>query len=190
VQLTLPLAMASPCTYSEVEGDLFTCPATTSLAHCISADVKMSKGIAVLFKTKFAGVPELLAQKVVPGGCAVLRRGDRHVYYLVTKEEYFHKPTYATLRASLLAMLAHCQAHDVTELAMPQIGCGLDGLKWPDVKTMICDVFKDSNIKITVYVFKHRPHVNSARNQAEAARRKPHPRGRATRGVDQYFSKS
>lgn len=46
----------------EVTGDLFSCPPTDSLAHCISEDCRMGKGIAVLFKEKFGGVNELLHQ--------------------------------------------------------------------------------------------------------------------------------
>jgi hypothetical protein len=47
---------------TEVKGDLFSCPDTHCLAHCISADVKMGKGIAVMFKTLFAGEDELRYQ--------------------------------------------------------------------------------------------------------------------------------
>ena len=47
---------------TERTGNLFSCPASESLAHCISADVRMGKGIAVSFKTKFGGVDELKSQ--------------------------------------------------------------------------------------------------------------------------------
>ncbi len=46
----------------EIEGDLFNCPATDALAHCISEDCRMGKGIAVFFKHKFGGVDELMKQ--------------------------------------------------------------------------------------------------------------------------------
>lgn len=46
----------------EIKGDLFSCPASTSLAHCVSEDLRMGKGIATLFKTKFGRVSELKAQ--------------------------------------------------------------------------------------------------------------------------------
>uniref|UniRef100_A0A2R8NB07 O-acyl-ADP-ribose deacylase 1 n=1 Tax=Callithrix jacchus TaxID=9483 RepID=A0A2R8NB07_CALJA len=46
-----------------VKGDLFACPKTDSLAHCISEDCRMDAGIAVLFKKKFGGVEELLNQR-------------------------------------------------------------------------------------------------------------------------------
>lgn len=36
--------------FSEVRGDLFSCPPSSSLAHCVSEDMAMGKGIAVLFK--------------------------------------------------------------------------------------------------------------------------------------------
>ena len=41
---------------------MFACPETDSLVHCVSADLRMGKGIAVVFKNKFGGVEELKAQ--------------------------------------------------------------------------------------------------------------------------------
>lgn len=45
-----------------MHGDLFSCPESESLAHCISADARMGKGIAVIFKKKFGGVDEIKSQ--------------------------------------------------------------------------------------------------------------------------------
>lgn len=53
---------AQSLVFSEVCGDLFTCPASYSMAHCVSEDMAMGKGIAVLFKKKFGGVDQLKAQ--------------------------------------------------------------------------------------------------------------------------------
>lgn len=132
-------------------GDLFTCPAIDALAHCISEDCRMGAGIAVLFKKKFGGIDELLAQKQQPGQCAVLRISDRFVYYLVTKKKYNQKPTYDNLRKSLVSMREHCLDHGVNSISMPRIGCGLDKLKWENVASIITEVFQDTKISITVY---------------------------------------
>ena len=79
-----------------------------------------------------------------------------HVYistlsFKVTKEKYFHKPTYKTLQLSLVAMRDNCLSHGVTSLSMPRIGCGLDGLQWYKVRNIIGQVFQDTNINVTVY---------------------------------------
>ena len=112
----------------------------------------MGKGIAVAFKSKFGGVAELKAQARKVGEVAVLQpTKGKFVYYLITKPRYFHKPTYGDLEASLTAMASHMSSHNVSALAMPRIGCGLDGLDWPKVEAMIRKVFGKMNVSITVY---------------------------------------
>ena len=54
------LVMLTPVLY--FTGDLFSCDPESSLAHCVSADLHMGKGIAVLFKKKFGCVSELKRQ--------------------------------------------------------------------------------------------------------------------------------
>lgn len=97
---------------------------------------------------------ELKKQNAQVGGVAVLSREDRFVYYLITKEHYYDKPTYQTLHQSLEAMRNNVMLNDVKSLAMPRIGCGLDGLQWPKVKDLIEEVFREVDIQITVWTFK------------------------------------
>lgn len=47
----------------------------------------------------------------------------------------------------------HMVKNNVTELAIPQIGCGIDGLKWDEVKLRIVNVFDKSDAVITVYIY-------------------------------------
>lgn len=93
--------------------------------------------------------------KVKTGGCAVLKRENRYIYYLVTKERTApgFLPTYESLEASLASMRDLMVANGDTKLSIPQIGCGLDGLKWDKVEEVIRRVFENSDIEITVYVF-------------------------------------
>uniref|UniRef100_A0AAY4ENN5 Macro domain-containing protein n=1 Tax=Denticeps clupeoides TaxID=299321 RepID=A0AAY4ENN5_9TELE len=101
----------------------------------------MGAGIAVLFRNKFGGVEELKAQSETPG-YRVLE---------VTKMKASHKPTYNSLRKSLVAMKSHCLENGVRRISMPRIGCGLDRLNWKKVSFMIEEVFQDTSIFITVY---------------------------------------
>ncbi|XP_028310023.1 ADP-ribose glycohydrolase OARD1 [Gouania willdenowi] len=134
-----------------VTGDLFSCPESESLAHCISEDCRMGAGIAVVFKQRFGGVSELKEQKKLKGQCAVLTRGQRFVYYLVTKKKAYQKPTYNNLTQSLEDMKSHCLQNEVTKVSMPRIGCGLDRLQWSKVEEILKQIFQHTDISITVY---------------------------------------
>lgn len=48
-------------------------------------------------------------------------------------------------------MRDHAKKNGVKEIAMPKIGCGLDGLSWNAVRTLIKNVFLEEAIKITVF---------------------------------------
>uniref|UniRef100_A0A3B3UKY8 O-acyl-ADP-ribose deacylase 1 n=1 Tax=Poecilia latipinna TaxID=48699 RepID=A0A3B3UKY8_9TELE len=130
-------------------GDLISCPQDESVARCISEDCPMSAGIAVMFKKKFGRVSELKEQKKLPGQCAVLSYRPSFIYY--HKEKNSHKPTYVSLRQSLEDMKYHCLQNAVNRVSIPQIGCGLDRLQWSKVSKILEQVFKDTNITITVY---------------------------------------
>jgi hypothetical protein len=141
-----------PWLLKEIVADLFE--SNDALAHCVSEDFVMSKGIAVLFRDRFGGVEQLRATHTKSGGCTFLKHNGRFIYYLVTKKQYFHKPTYDTVRASLLSMRELAQQQHVDAVSMPRIGCGLDGLTWEKVAAIIESVFSQSGIRITVYNWK------------------------------------
>lgn len=143
--------------FNEVKGDLFTAPEIYSFVQCISSDFAMGKGIAVEFNKHF-GVKERINSLFVPaknfikGYCLY----DKYrTYCLVTKDKYYDKPTYENLRYALEAMrdcymIGFDQKH-TQYIASHKIGCGLDNLEWDNVKSIIMDVFRDSNIEWTVY---------------------------------------
>lgn len=143
----------------EKKGDLFRCfdddlcePERLALCHCVSRDFEMGKGIAKIFKEKYGRKDELLAQEKRVGQCAYLMDGKTTVYYLVTKEYYYGKPTTDTLRSSLLDMKSDALKKKISVICMPRIGCGLDRLSWEDVKKLLIEIFENSEISVYVYV--------------------------------------
>lgn len=82
-----------------------------------------------------------------------LRRGSRWVYNVVTKPRSSGTyPTLETMRQALEALRARLDSDRVTLLAIPRLGCGLDGLDWSDVRALLLDVFRASaGLTITVY---------------------------------------
>lgn len=134
--------------YREIKADLFTIP-VSSLAHCVSADLAMSKGIASSFRSRFGNVEVLHRQSgVVRVLTGVLPY--THIFYLVTKERYWHKPTYGSLYVALVELHDIIVRERVTSIAIPLIGCGIDRLEWNKVREMIFQIFRCVDLEMTV----------------------------------------
>jgi hypothetical protein len=135
----------------EEHGDLFELDTTHSLAHCVSVDLAMSKGIAKGFRDKYRQLEELRAQNPQIGSvCYIPSRPGHYAFYLVTKAKYFHKPMYESLESSLQALKTLCVDLHVRQLAVPRLGCGLDKLSWERVIRMLEAIFADTAVEITV----------------------------------------
>lgn len=144
--------------YIEIKKDLFSVDEDYYFVHCISSDIAMGKGIAVKFRDM--GVKKFIKDTYAvnwegTGFCIGARAGGRTVFNLVTKQYYYDKPTYQTMRQALedlyykLERLEFVFGNHV-KLAMPLIGCGLDKLEWNKVSEIIKDVFKDADVEILV----------------------------------------
>ena len=152
--------------FNVIKADLFTMPTDNILAHCISADFALGAGIAKIFRDRLGTKKEL--QKKYNGEwdgkgyCAFTTESEWVVANLITKERSFHKPTYETLTQSLQAFCRQLRYGDNNyginydlegvKIAMPLIGCGLDGLDWNKVSEIIKDVFRETEAVITVCV--------------------------------------
>lgn len=142
--------------YREEIRDLFSVPEDYYLAHCISADFGMGKGIVVEFNKRFdmkntlqSKYPDYLDQYTrhrIGGDCIL----EGRVLNLITKERYFHKPTIITMRIALQKMKRVCIENSITKIAMPTIGAGLDRLSWSTVSDQIHMIFDDTDIEILV----------------------------------------
>lgn len=145
-------------TIQEIQMNLFDLSSQHVLAHCISSDFALGAGIAKMFRAK--GVAGQLRKnfesKWDGNGYALYTScpGFIGAYNLVTKERYWHKPTYDTLRQSLISMRdqmkASFPAGETIRIGMPYIGCGLDRLEWPKVRPIIEEIFAGDDIDITV----------------------------------------
>lgn len=133
-----------------IKKDLFTIGNDYYLAHCISADFALGAGIAKTFNSKYDMRSKLFnnyPNYVYRGGDALL---VNNVFNLVTKAKFFQKPTYESLTEALEMLRNKVISLQITKLAMPMIGCGLDRLQWSRVKNIIESVFIDTDINILI----------------------------------------
>lgn len=143
-------------TYTEITKDLFTMPDDYYLAHCISADFKMGAGIAVQFNkhfdmkniltTKHPKYYDYFVNHRIGGDCIL----EGRVLNIITKELYYNKPTIITMMIALVKLKQVCLENNIKKIAMPTIGCGLDGLKWEIVSKTIQDTLRNTDIEIVV----------------------------------------
>lgn len=148
-------------TYKEEKRDLFRVDTDYYLAHCISADFALGAGIAKEFNRRFHTRRKLF--KLYPNSRVkywdnvqdnykgMMTKTD-NVYNLITKRNYWDKPTLQTLKNSLEWMKEDALYSGVRKIAMPKIGCGLDRLKWDDVSRLIQEMFEDTDIEILVCI--------------------------------------
>lgn len=136
----------------EVKQDLFNVDKKYTLVHCISADFALGAGIALQFNKLFDMKNKLhtkyphFVYNYYQGNCLKID----NVCNLVTKERYFHKPTYKSITESLEKLKKFCIEEHIEYLAMPKIGCGLDRLEWYKVKEILDKMFQDLNGEILV----------------------------------------
>ena len=145
-------------TYKEEVKDLFSVSDDYYLAHCISSDFGMGKGIVVEFNNRFDLKNKLVkkyhsfvkywdfADDDKKGTCLL----EGRVFNLITKRNYWHKPNYKNVRNALEGMKVLCINNKVEKLAMPKIAAGLDQLQWDKVSEIIKEVFEDMDIYILV----------------------------------------
>lgn len=150
----------------EIKKDLFDMPNDYVLAHCISADFALGAGIAKEFNKRFRTRDDLFftacgnmieswdekGENNMPQGCCIVTHQNPVVFNLVTKRNYWDKPTLKSIEEALEDMRFCGYLFGKDKIAMPRIGCGLDKQKWSDVKPLIEKVFGDTDFEIVICV--------------------------------------
>lgn len=145
----------------EVNGDLFSEPYTKGedvYAHCISSDFALGAGIAKIFREKFQIFVERKQEmirkfpKAKLFGLFSVASNGYIIVNLVTKKNYWDKPTYETMETSLRSLRQYLmQRPHIKRVLMPRIGCGLDRLNWSRVREMIENVLENVDVEVKVF---------------------------------------
>lgn len=165
--------------YTEIKGDIFERGKREKnvwFVQCISRDLAMGAGIAVTFNKEFN--LKWLARNRWTTLTEEQRRNIKcfrveRVFNLITKEKYYHKPTIESMSESLDALRGNISSiiksgKEVKEIRLPLIGCGLDRLKWNDVKPLLMEkvVNKFPGIDFRLYYLREED-LNGYQSQKE-----------------------
>lgn len=143
----------------ERTGDIFTTDADC-IGHGVNTRGVMGAGIARAFRSKFPVMYETyraacLAGQLLPGG--VLPWTDAASGLMVFNIASQQVPG-ADARLPWLASAVAASLHMVAEsgrttLALPQIGCGIGGLAWGEVKPVLRRLAEDGPVDIEAWTF-------------------------------------
>ncbi|VEN54455.1 unnamed protein product [Callosobruchus maculatus] len=110
----------------------------------------MSRGIAVESQRLFGQADELKRQGGRVGQVLELRSHERRLYYVISKEKSYEKPTYRTVWEGLLDLREKLLTANVLKLAIPKPACGRDGLDWRIIRNMLEILSRFTGIEILV----------------------------------------
>ena len=129
-----------------VQGDLFAsgCEALVNPVNCVGV---MGKGLALQFRRRFPANYEAyreacVRREVRPGRCFVFDAGagsPRFVVNFPTKRHWRDRSRIEDIAAGLDDLAGILDRRAVLSLAVPPLGCGLGGLPWPRVRSLLLD---------------------------------------------------
>jgi len=117
-----------------------------ALVNTVNCIGYMGKGIALQFKKAF---PENFkvykracrAEKVVPGKMFVFATNScvnpKYIINFPTKRHWRGKSRFEDIKAGLRALVEEVKKRGISSVAIPPLGCGLGGLDWGMVRSMI-----------------------------------------------------
>jgi O-acetyl-ADP-ribose deacetylase (regulator of RNase III) len=120
------------------DGDMFDYR-HQALAQGVNCIGKMDNGIASRFRLRYPGMYEIYFAKCRD---SLLKPGD--IFFLKGARIDF-------LEQAVRKMLVESKERDITDIAMPEIGCGLGGLYAEDLKKILTSYFSASRTNITLY---------------------------------------
>lgn len=139
----------------ERRGDVFryTHPGE-ALAHGCNTKGLMGAGVARIVRRACPVVyanykAQCDAGVFVPGTAFAMIESDRWIFNLATQENPGANADLGYVKKAFIHAAFIAELYRIPNINMPQIGCGIGGLTWNAVKSVLSDI--DSDVTLTVY---------------------------------------
>ena len=142
-----------------VQGNIFDagCEALVNPVNCVGV---MGKGLALQFKHRFPANFSSYAEacrrrELVPGRLHIVYTdpaAPRLIVNFPTKRHWRDASRLEDIALGLHALAGTIASHGIRSIAIPPLGCGLGGLPWPDVRSLILRQFSaHDHINVAIY---------------------------------------
>lgn len=116
----------------------------------------MGAGLALQFRKRFpynylAYKAECTKGRFHPGMVFIYHEDGRYIVNFPTKRHWKDKSQLADIESGLVALAVEIDALVISTIAIPMLGCGLGGLRWPDVCPLIERVLGPLPVEIRLY---------------------------------------
>ncbi|KAI8079369.1 hypothetical protein BDF21DRAFT_452558 [Thamnidium elegans] len=136
--------------FEEKQGDLFeSIVPTDSVVLCVTEDLKLaSKGVTGSIRQRLANQLSQAHKKSVGQVGYFTLQQKRHVFYLVTRQKSYNKPSVNDIETCLIELRKVCEKLNVYNLALPR---ELEGLQEKYLKDVLFNVFQGWPGKMVMY---------------------------------------
>ena len=143
-------------TFVTKQGDIFHAEAQVLVnpVNCVGA---MGAGLAKQFKERYPAMNQQYRRDCVAGkvktGAVILYHvsGGRVIANLPTKDDWRNPSRMEYIEGGLAALKQALTDEGLTSVAIPAIGAGLGGLKWPDVLQRIETLLDNPDLTVEIY---------------------------------------
>jgi O-acetyl-ADP-ribose deacetylase (regulator of RNase III) len=142
-------------TVTTQEGDIFQSNAQT-LVNTVNCEGYMGKGLALQFKRAFPEVNRAYREAcrlglLRPGRPQLVKTNRRWVLNFPTKDRWRQRSRIEYIEEGLEAVVANYKSWGVESMAFPQLGSGLGGLDWQEVKLLMLERLEEMDIPIEIW---------------------------------------
>lgn len=137
--------------------DLFDVAGFDALVNPVNCIGVMGKGIALEFKERYRKSYNVYRKacksgEVSPGAVFFVpgQKGEPFVIHFPTKDHWRDVSQLRWIREGLQDLKSRYRSYGLQRIIMPQIGCGLGGLDWADVKPLIEAAFADEPLQVVI----------------------------------------
>lgn len=140
--------------YNEKQGNIFDYENDYAIAHCISADLGLSTGLAGVMESRYgirADIKKTYGQDLRFNGhgyCVPSNNGN--IFNLVVQAKEYSPFTYEAAEEALRAMFIIALARGKRKIVMPRIGAGLAGLDWEKMKRILLNVYEKIEMNLAI----------------------------------------
>lgn len=144
--------------FTTSSGDIFTAGAH-AIAHGVNTRGVMGAGIAVKFREAHPGMYaeyRKLCEEFggALGGLVFPWTADNVIVYnLFTQIMPGANADYALLEKAALMMRLDAEERGLDSVALPEIGCGIGGLEYHNVESLLDHALKSSSVEFTMYSY-------------------------------------